>query len=333
MGTDRKTDEEANLLCLSIAEQLNEATNAVEIRDINKLYDIDLLVKRYFCKKIADHKLEALNEFNKLLVNFLAWFEWGGKPQWKEAASIVNNWKTILDLSQRTLLTESPLTAYKELKKSSYGRDLVFMLLDKKVMKPSEIKEALNMNSIQQASNLLSIFEKAGIVVREFRGKNVLVSLGKQGIAVYQEYIEPGTVSTELGQDIVAALKAYEIGDIANARKRLQTIKENTPSNPFVICLLGMIALENGELVEAGKLLVEAVKVGLDKIRVFMFFFLLEKIKKLDSLKKGIEKINFQEDKITPKVSPTLQMLGLLTEYLGRTDRANEYYRLSYVRY
>ena len=176
-----------NLLNLSIEEVFKEAENAVDKRDELRLIDIEKRVKRFFCKKIASHQLEEFGQFNKHMVNFLTWFEWGGEPKWDKAVPLVNKWKTILELSQLIFRSESPLKAYRELKKSSYGERLVTLLYEKKFMKPGEIQKHLNMGKIQQVSNLLSQYEHIGIIVKEFVGKNVWVSLGVQGMRVYDK--------------------------------------------------------------------------------------------------------------------------------------------------
>jgi predicted DNA-binding transcriptional regulator len=180
-----------NILSLSIDGLFKEAKHAVEKKNEARLSDIEKLVKRFFCHKISRHQLEEFDQFNKQMVNFLTWFEWGGEPKWDKAVSIANKWKTILELSQLISRTGSPRKAYQELKKSSYGERLVALLYEKKFMRPSEIQEYLKIGTIQQVSKLLSGYEKNGIIVREIVGKNVWVSLGVQGIAVYNEYIEP----------------------------------------------------------------------------------------------------------------------------------------------
>jgi DNA-binding MarR family transcriptional regulator len=324
----------AHLLSLSIDDLFKETYKAVETRNIDQLKDIDLLIMRYFGKNASRLQLEDLSYFNKLMVNFLAWFEWGGKSQWDEAVAIVKQWETILKISQILSQSESPDIAYKALKKSKkYGERLVTMLFKNKLMTPVEIKKALDINKIQQVSSLLSRFEKAGIIVREVDGKNVWVSLGKQGMAVYNEYIASG--STSLSQSLIDALREYDKGTLEKAKEKLKRAREEEPNNPFVVCLLGIVTLENGELLEAGKLLAEAVKLGIDKGREFLFFlfFLFEQMEKLESIRSAIFKLNFQKDEISKKNRAPLHLLSLLTEYSGDTSRAREYKRLSYARF
>jgi len=321
-----------DLLLLGFDDLVKEAQHAVESKNIDRLHDIGMIVERHFCKKIANHDLEALGELDKCLVNFLAWFEWGGEIKWQEADAIATRWKTILELSQKILQTESPLKAYKEMRKSEkYGQLIISLIHERKAMKPGEIREALNIRSIQQVSKLLSDFEKAGLIVRETDGKNVWVYLGKQGISVYREYISPHEISAELGVVVAEALEKFKNNDFASAKDKLQKISKESPDNPLVVCLLGIIAIEENKLKEAGDILLKAVHMGLDRIRAFMFFYLLKEIGKLDEIKNGIETINFQNDKISRQVRPTMRLLGLLAEYQGKPDRAREYHRLSYA--
>ncbi len=327
MKRETELEGSAALLVLSIDELFKEAYKTVEAEDLGKLSDIEILVKRYFCKKIAQFKIEELNRYNKLMVNFLAWFEWGGQPRWEKAIPIIDKLKTILELSQLIYDTESPQKAYKELKKSSYGFPLVELLYEKKMMRPGEIRKALEIKTMQQVSNLLSSFEKAGIVIREVDGKNVWVTLGMPGMSVYKEYLKPGTPYM---RKIIEVLRNYDKSNFEKAEETLRQLKEKEPGNPFVICLSGIIAMEKGDLAEAGKLLTRAVKLGidqLDKRRTFYFFYILELMKRLDHLKDLLFELNTCRDEISKEIKPTLRLLGLLYEYSGNTSRAREYYR------
>ena len=315
----------SRVLKLPIDKLLKSAYEAVTDKNIHVLKDIDLLVKRYFCKKIAQFEVEELTRFNKLLVNFLAWFEWGGKPRWKKAVSIINRWETILEISQLIFQTESPQRA-SMLIKEEYGRMIVKLLYDKESMRPFDIKEALKTISIQKLSVILSKFEKAGIITRIVEGKNVWVSLARLGFKVYKEYIKPYTEN--ITRLINSALKELDKKEFGKAQEKLLTVKEIEPDNPFAVCLLGIIALEKGELSEAGKQFSEAAKLGLDKEKTFLVFYILEQNKKLNFLINGIYKINFQNDRISKEVKPSLYFLGLLYEYLGNESRANECYRM-----
>jgi predicted DNA-binding transcriptional regulator len=185
----KEEEKRVNVLSLPIDGLFKEAQNAVEKRDETRLGDVEKSVKRFFCKKIASHQLEEFDYFNKHMVNFLTWVEWGGEVKWDKAEPIVNKLKTILELSQLISRTGSPRKAYQELKKSSYGERLVALLYEKSFMRPSEIQEYLKIGTIQQVSKLLSGYEKNGVIVREIVGKNVWVSLGVQGVAVYNEYM------------------------------------------------------------------------------------------------------------------------------------------------
>ncbi len=328
MANDEKNG--VNLLSLSVEGLLKEAENAVIERDEGKLDDIEKLVKRFFCKKVVSHKLEEFDQFNKHMVNFLAWFEWGGEVKWdkKETIVIVNKWKTILELSQLISRSESPLKAYRELKKSSYGERLVTLLYEKKFMKPGEIQNHLNMGTIQQVSNLLSQYEHIGIIVKEFVGKNVWVSLGVQGMGVYNEFIEP-KLSNMNHLTMMAFRIYYEENNFQRAKEMLEFEKEKDPKNPMVLCLLGLINLEEVNLYEAGMLFTEAAKATFDKMSIFLFYFILEKMKRLDLLKDGIWKINTQRDEISEQIRPSLRFLGMLKEYNGDTSRAKQYYEYS----
>lgn len=312
-----------NLLSLSIDELLNEAENAVNKKDEGKLYDIEKLVKRFFCKKVVSHQLEAFDQFNKHMVNFLVWFEWGGESKWdkEETKDIVKKWKIILELSQLISRSESPQKAYKELKRSKYGMKLVEMLYDKSFIRPSEIQGALELGTIQQVSNLLSRYEKNGIIVRENVGKNVWVSLGVQGMRVYREYIEPRL--NNMSPLTTAAFKIYE-EDSKKAKEKLEIEKEKDPENPLVLCLLGLINLEDGKLNEAGILLAEAAQKTFAQINIFLFILHLEKIKKLEPFMKGIQTMNTQKDEITKQIKPTLSFLSMFNYYIGNTSRAKE---------
>jgi len=319
----------AYLLGLSIDDLFKEAYKAIEKEDIDKLNDIGILVKRYFCKKIAQFQIEELAPYNKLLVNFLIWFDWGGEPKWDKAVPIINEFETILELSQIISDTESPQKAFKELNKSSYGVPLVKMLYEKKMMKPGEIREALNIKTMQQVSNLLYTFEKAGIVIREVDGKNVWVSLGMPGMVMYKEYFKP---ETDFNTIDIRALKSLNPNH-EKSKETLQQLIENEPDNPFLIYLSGIVMLEDEEkLLDAGKLLKKAVLLGLGEIYkrlVIDVFIILENMKRLDSLKDRLFKLNTYEDKISVEIKPTLHILGWLYEYLGNTPRANECHRLA----
>ncbi|UCH93894.1 MAG: hypothetical protein JSV88_27005 [Candidatus Aminicenantes bacterium] len=330
MNMQNKQDGSARLLRLALDDLFAEASKAVDERDFEKFKDIEVLVIRFYCKKIARHQLEELGKFNKLMVNFLASFEWGGKPKWKKAVPIVDKFKTILELSQLISETESPQKAYKELKKKSYGMALVSLLYQKKMMRPGEIRKALHIRSIQQVSNLLSDFEKFGIIVREGDGKNVWISLGMQGLSVYKEHIEPA--HSQIGQLTIDVLKAYDEKDFEKAKGKLKEALKKDPQNPFLICLLGLIALEKEDLKEAGELLAKAVRLGfgVDERETFLLFYILEKEKRLESLKKGIFAVNWQNDKISAEIKASLQILVLLCMYRGDTDRARDYQRLMY---
>jgi hypothetical protein len=319
-----------NLLSFSVEGLFKEAKNAVIERDEGKLDHIEKLVKRFFCKKIARYQLEEFDQFNKHMVNFLVWFEWGGIPQWdkEKVKDIVNKWKTILELSQLISRSESPRKALLELKRSPlYGERLVAMLYEKSFMRPKEIQKALKIRTIQQVSKLLSGHEKSGIIVREIVGKNVGVSLGVQGMRVYNEYIEPRL--TNMSHLTIEAFKIYEKEDFQKAKEILELEKEKNPKNPLVLCLLGLINLEEGNLYEAGMLFTEAAQAVFDKISIFLFFYILEKMKRLDLLRNGIWMMNTQKDEISKQIRPSLRILGLLNEYIGETSRANQYYECS----
>jgi tetratricopeptide (TPR) repeat protein len=321
MKTVNDSKKTANILLgMSIDKLLNEeARNAVEDEDINRLHNIDLLVKRYFSKTIVRHQFEKLARFNKLLVDFLAWFEWGGEIKWKEGAPIVNKWKTILELSQLISLSESTQKAYQEIIKTANGEMIVALLHEKKMMKPAEIKENLELKSIEGLSSELSILENIGIIVREVEGKELQVYLTPLGIEVYSDYIKP---KTKISQLLSMALKEIETSELQKAKKTLLRAKKIEPDNPFAFFLLGIIALEEEDLSKAGDYLVQAVKFGLDKEKTFLYFSNLEKMKKLDLLKNRIWELNTQMDEISMKVRPTLRILGLLNEYLGDSSNA-----------
>lgn len=324
---ENDSEKSPNLLSLSIDGLFKEAQNAVKKRDEARLNDIEKLVKRFFCQKITRHQLEKFDLFNKHMVNFLTWFEWGGEPKWEKAVPIANKWKTILELSQFISRTGSPRKAYQELKRSSYGERLVALLYDRNFMRPSEIQESLKIGTIQQVSKYLSGYEKSGIIVREIVGKNVWVSLGVQGMRVYNEYIEPRLTNMRLLT--IVAFKMYDRNDSQKAIEMLEREKEKTPKNPLVLCLLGLIKLEEGNLPEAGKLIAEAAQTIFEKINIFLFFFVLEKMERLDLLKNGIWKMNTQKDEISEQIRPSLRFLGMLNEYMGKNSRAKQYYEYS----
>ncbi|MGE5342015.1 MAG: hypothetical protein ACM3SY_11110 [Candidatus Omnitrophota bacterium] len=321
----------AALLGLSIDDLFNEIYKAVEEKDAVKLGDIDVLLKRHFCKKIAQFQIEELEHYNKLLVHFLIWFNWGGVPKWDQAVPVVNKLDTILELSQLIAETESPQKAYKELKKSSYGVPLVKILFDNKMMKPGEIREALHIKTMQQVSNLLNTFEKAGIVVREIDGKNVWVSLGMPGMAIYREYLKP---EIDFNSQITKALRSLNSNNIEESKKTIQQLIKEEPDNPLLIYLLGIITLnEEEKLLEAGKLLAKAVLLGLDAYKgllIGIFAILQNNDEKLDFLKNRLIELNFygDKDKIADEINPTLQILAWLYAYLGNTARAKEYDQL-----
>ncbi|MGD2091810.1 MAG: hypothetical protein PVH61_36895 [Candidatus Aminicenantes bacterium] len=331
MSTETSNGSKSRFLKLSVAELFSEAYTAVESRNIDKLRDIDILLKRDFCKKTTGCLRDKLDDFNKHMVNFISWFEWGGVPKWEKAAEIVGKWKTILELSQLIAQTESPLKAFKEIKKSSYGEKLVRLLYEKKIMKPMEIKVELKINAIQQVSNMLSAYEKLGVIVREVDGKNVWVSLGIQGMAVYKEYIKPPLSS--MSTRIIQALREYESKNLGKAIQILREVKQEEPNNPFAVCLLGIVTLDNGDLEEAGKLIYQSVKLGIDKEWAFLVFYILEQMKRLESLKNDLFNLNWQKDEISRQVQPSLHLLALLMEYKLNKPRAKEYERLSYARF
>lgn len=324
---ENDSEKSPNLLSLSIDGLFKEAQDAVEKRDEARLNDIEKSVKRFLCRKITRHQLEEFDQFNKHMVNFLTWFEWGGEPKWDKAVPIANKWKTILELSQLISRTGSSRKAYQELKRSSYGERLVARLYDKGFMRPIEIQEYLKMGTIQQVSKLLSGYEKNGIIVREIVGKNVWVSLGVQGMRVYNEYIEPRL--TNMSLLTIVAFKMYDRNDSQKAKEILEAEREKNPKNPLVLCLLGLINLEEGNLYEAGMLISESAQTIFDKINIFLFFFVLEKMERLDLLKNGIWKMNTQKDEISNQIRPSLRFLGMLNEYMGDTSRANQYYEYS----
>lgn len=331
MSNETSHGNKSRFLKLSAAELFSEAYTAVENQKIDTLRDIDTLLKRDFCKKTTGCLNDELDDFNKHMVNFLSWFEWGGVPKWKKATEIIDKWKTILELSQLITQTESPLKAYKEIKKSTYGERLVQMLYEKKLMKPMEIKAELGINTIQQVSNILSSYEKLGVIVREVDGKNVWVSLGVQGMAVYKEYIKPSLSS--MSTRIIEALREYEGKNLEKAIQILREVIQEESNNPFAVCLLGIVTLENGQLKKAGKLIYQAVMLGIDKGRAFLVFYILEQMKKLKSLKNYMFKLNWQKDEISRNIKPSLHLLALLSEYQENQPRAREYERLSYVNF
>lgn len=314
----------AFLLGLSIDDLFKEAYKAIEKKDMDKLGDIGILVKRYFCKKIAQFQIEELALFNKLLVKFLSWFEWGGEPKWKEAVPIIEKWDTILEISQIIYDTDSPRKAYRELKKSPYGQTLAAMLYDRKMMKPEEIRNALNIETMQQVSDLLYNFEKAGIIVREVMGNEIWVSLAMQGMELYCEFIRSD--ESYLMQLIIGALRDLDRMELDKASEKLKIARGK---EPIAICLLGIVALENGKLEEAGKLFTESVDLGIEQGKIFFIFYILEKMGRLEKLRDGIMMLNFQREDISAKIKPTLRILGMLYEYLGNTPRAKDYYRLA----
>jgi len=331
MAHEKDEYSSLNLLLLGFDDLMIEAKNAIKLRNIDRLHDINLLIERHFCKKIANHELEALNDLNEHLVHFLAWFEWGGKPKWQEAEPIATRWKTILELIQQILQSESPLKAYNVIKNTrQYGRILISLIYNRKVMTNVEILNALGINNFPEDSDLLSNFENAGVIISETDGENTWISLGKQGLAFYHKDISPFEISQEVGKDVIAALKEFENGRFPIAHEKLNELAIKSPGNPFVLCLQGLIAIKEGDLDKAGRCWVNMFYLDPDRIRVFMFFYLLDKIGALDEFKKGIKTINLQKDNISRQVQPTMRLLGLLAEYEGKPDRARDYHRLSY---
>lgn len=331
MSNETMNGSKSRFLKLSLAELFNQAYTAVENQRIDILMDIDTLLKRHFCKKTAGCLCDEMDDFNKHMVNFISWFEWAGEPKWEKAVKIVDKWKTILELSQLIAQTDSPLKAYKEIKKSNYGERLVRLLYEKKLLKPMEIKAELKINAIQQVSNMLSAYDKLGVIVREVDGKNVWVSLGVQGMAVYKEYIEPPLSS--MSTLIFEALREYENNNLEKSIQILRELKQEEPFNPFAVLLLGIVTLENGQLEEAGKLIYEAVMLGIDKGRAFLIFYILERMKRLESLKNELFSLNLQKDEISKQIQHSLHLLALLMEYLGDKTRASEYERLRYIHF
>jgi tetratricopeptide (TPR) repeat protein len=334
MKTLNESKETANILLgMSIDKLLNEeARNAVEKKDIDRFHNIDLLVKRYFGKQIVRQNFEDLKQFNKLLVDFLAWFEWGGRKKWNKVAPTVNSWKTILELSQLTSISESTQKAYKEIIKTANGEMIVALLHKNEMMKPTEIKEFLELESIEieRLSSELYTLENIGIIVIEVEGKELMVSLTPLGIKVYSEFIKP---NTKTSQSSINTLKKFDNNKFQKEKYTLRREKKIESDNPFAFFILGIIALEKGDLSEAGELFVKAVKIGLDKETTFLFFYFLEKMGKLDFLKNSLLKMNIQRDEISNQIRPSLRILGLLNEYLGDSSRAKEYYKLCGVKF
>jgi DNA-binding HxlR family transcriptional regulator len=326
MKTANGSKKTANILLgLPIDKLFNEVQDTVEEKDIDRLHNIDLLVKRYFSKQVVRHQFGNLSQFNKLLGDFLAWFEWGGEIKWDEAEPIVKKWNTILELSQLISLSESTQKAYKEIIKTANGEMIVALLHEKKMMKPAEIKKDLELKSIEELSRELYTLENIGIIVREVEGKELQVYLTPLGIGVYSDYIKP---KTNISQLLNMALKEIEKSEFQKAEMTLLRAKKVEPDNPSVFFLLGIIALEKKDLLEAGRVFVKAVQFGFEKEKLFLYFSNLEKMGKLDFLKNSLWELNTQRDKISMKVRPTLRILGLLNEYLGDSSRAKEYYRL-----
>lgn len=327
--TGKEVELKTNLLSLPIEDWDEEARKAVKSRNIELLDDMDCLFVRFFCKNVAKQNFEELGRYNKLMINFLAWFEWGGKKEWDKAADIVDKWKILLELSKNIIETKSPLKAYKELKKSSYGEKLVELLYDKKILKPGEIKKELEIKSMQQVSTLLSKFERSGIITREIDGKNVWVSLGMQGIAVYQEYIEP-----QKNNDIILAIKKarqmYKNNELDKVEEEVLHLVEKAPHNSPMTCILGIIKLEKGNLHEAGKLFARTIKIGIKKENVFSFFAVLESVQRFQPFVNNLYKMYTQRDQIIKEIKPALSLYGMANEYMEKNSRANEYYRLRY---
>jgi DNA-binding MarR family transcriptional regulator/succinate dehydrogenase flavin-adding protein (antitoxin of CptAB toxin-antitoxin module) len=324
----KESELKTNLLSLSIEDWDGEARKAVKSRNIKALRNMDFLFVRFFCKNVAKQNFEELSKYNKLMVNFLSWFEWGGKKEWDKAADLVDKWKILLELSKNIVETESPLKAFKELKKSIYGEKLVELLYEKKILKPSEIKEELGIKSMQQVSTLLSKLERSGIIIREIDGKNVWVSLGIQGIAVYQEYLEPQ--KNEIILLIIKVMQMYKNNELDKSEKELLSLMKKVPRNSLVTCILGTINLEKGNLYEAGRLFTRTMKIGIKKENAFDFFDVLKSIHRFQPFVDNMYKMNLQKDKIIKEIKPALSLYGMAHEYMGNKSRANDCYQILY---
>jgi len=331
MAHEKDDSSSLGFLILGVNDLLKKAKHAIESKNIDRLHDIGIIVERYFCKKIANHDLDALCYLNDYLVDFLAWFEWGGNPRWSEAEAIATRWKTILELTQQILQTESPLKAYNVMKSAKqYGKLLISLIYNRKVMTHDEILNALGISNFPEDFNLFTEFENAGIIITETDGEKTWISLGKQGVAVYHKDIAPFEISPEVGMDVITALKEIEKKRFTVAHEKLKELAIKSPGNPFVLCLQGLLAIKKGDLDNAGRYWIDMFYLEPDRIRVFMFFYLLDKIGELDEFKRGIKTINLQKDYISRQVQPTMRLLGLLAEYEGKPDRARDYHQLSY---
>lgn len=330
MKSDNIETSSDNLLGLSFKKLMGRARDAVSSHNIGNLEDIDILVKRDFCQNVTSLRYDTLEDHSSHLVNFLSWFEWGGQDKWDKAAPMTSKWETILELSQLILESKSPHRAYMELKKSKYGEEFVDLLHERKLMKPGEIKEELGIKSHQQVSNILSKFEKAGIIIREVDGKNVWVSLGLQGLAIYRDYLKKYRLK-RIGPLMIDALRLYKSNQLDTAHEIVAQAVEEDPQNTFALCLLGTFALERNELKTAGEYFTKAINQGLDEDQSFLFFYILEQRERLKKLNDGIIEMNLQEDKISQQVKPSLKVLGFLSDYRGDRSRAKEYRRLSNV--
>jgi hypothetical protein len=329
MKTVNESEKTTNILLgMPIDKLLNEeARNVVEKKDIKRFKNIDSLVKRYFSKQIVRCMFGKLAQFNKLLAEFLAWFEWGGEVvKWEEVELIVKGWETIMDLNRFILDSEITPKAHQEIIKTANGENIVDLLHKEKKIKAAEIYDALKLDPTIELSGELYTLENIGIIAMEFEGKELILSLTKLGEEVYLDYIKP---KTEISQLLSTAFNELEKSELQKAEKTLLRAIETDPDNPFSFFLLGIVSLEKGDLSKAGDLLVKAVKSGMDKEKTFLYFSNLEKMRKLDFLKDSLFVLNTQSDEISAKIRPSLRILGMLNEYIGKTSRANQLYEYS----
>jgi len=320
---ENKSDGSAALLVLSIDELFKEARKVVESEDIGKLSDIGTLLTQHFCKKIAQFRIEELSQYNECMVKFLAWFAWGGEPKWEEAVPIIEKWNTILEISQEIFETKSLKKAYGKLKEIPRGEILISSLSEKKIMKTEDIKDILKINTKSEALKVLSSLENAGIIVREGEGKNVWFSLGMLGMIVYREFIRSDKADMI---QIIGALRDLSKEELEKAKEKLLIAGEK---EPIALCLLGIIALESDQIEEAGMRFTRASELGIDKGKIFLIFYILEIMGRLERLKDGLQKINFQKDETSKEVKSTLRILGWIYEYWKDISRANELKRLA----